>query len=154
MALAKVLIRRPRVGDEADWRALWNDFVTTGPEPCADDAPAAVWQRVLDPAESTNLWLAVDEADRPVGFVLSVVFPYSWSTRPICYLLDLYVAPGARGRRIGQRLIERLAEEGRAAGWLKLMWMTQHDNAQAQALYDRVADRSSLVRYDLTLAEH
>lgn len=147
-------IRRPTAADERSWHALWKDFVLGGPEPCSAEAPADAWRHALAPEEPMGLWLAVDPQDRPVGFVLSVVFPYSWSTRPVCYLLDLYVAPEARSQGLGRRLIERLAEEGRTAGWLKLMWMTQHDNARAQALYDSLATRSSLVRYDLMLGDH
>src|SRR5690606_9980757 len=90
---SSIAIRRPRATDEAAWRALWEGLVATGPEPCSAEAPAAVWRRVLTPGDPMALWLAVDADDRPVGFVLSVVFPYSWSTRPVCYLLDLYVAP-------------------------------------------------------------
>ncbi len=149
-----IALRRPRAADEAAWRGLWDALVATGPEPCSAAAPAAVWQRVLRADDPMGLWLAVDAADHPVGFVLSVVFPYSWSTHPVCYLLDLYVAPTLRGLGVGRRLIEQLAAEGRAAGWLKLMWMTQHDNAEAQHLYDKVAIRSTLVRYDLPLTEH
>jgi ribosomal protein S18 acetylase RimI-like enzyme len=55
---------------------------------------------------------------------------------------------------VGRRLIQALAERGRAAGWLKIYWMTQADNAAAQALYDKLAKRSPLVRYDLLLAPH
>ncbi len=149
-----IAIRRPCAADAAAWLGLWQALVATGPEPCSAEAPAEVWQRALRPDDAMALWLAVDAADRPVGFVLRVVFPYSWSTRPVCYLLDLYVAPELRGQGVGRRLIQHLAEEGRAAGWLKLMWMTQHDNAEAQRLYDKVATRSSLVRYDLMLGEH
>jgi len=149
-----ITLRRPRAADETAWLELWRALVATGPEPCSEAAPAAVWQRVLRDGDAMGLWLAVDGADRPAGFVLSVVFPYSWSTRPVCYLLDLYVAPALRGQGVGRRLIERLAEEGRAAGWLKLMWMTQHDNHEARRLYDRIATRSTLVRYDMMLQEH
>jgi len=152
--VGSIAIRRPRAADAAAWLGLWQALVATGPEPCSNEAPAAVWQRALRPDDAMALWLAVDAADRPVGFVLRVVFPYSWSTRPVCYLLDLYVAPELRGQGVGRQLIQHLAEEGRAAGWLKLMWMTQHDNAEAQRLYDKVATRSSLVRYDLMLGEH
>lgn len=149
-----VTIRRPRAGEEAAWLALWEGLAEGAPEPCDPEAPRAVWRRVLAGSEGMGLWFAVDSDDRPQGFVLSVVFPYSFSTRPICYLLDLYVAPALRGQGLGRRLIEQLAAEGRAAGWMKLMWMTQADNRQAQRLYDKIAVRSPLVRYDMPLGEN
>ncbi len=98
--------------------------------------------------------VAADSEDRVVGFVLYVTHSYSWSTRPVCYLLDLYVRPESRQQGLGRALIDALAEIGRKEGWLKIYWMTQADNAMAQALYDKVAERSPLVRYDLYLAPH
>ena len=66
-------------------------------------------------------------------------------------IVDLYVEPEGRGKGIGTALIERLAEIGRASGWLKVYWMTQADNDKAHALYGKMAKRSSLVRYDMHL---
>ena len=76
---------------------------------------------------------------------------YSWSRRPIAYSLDLYVEPSLRSAGIGTALIERLAELGRKAGWLKIYWMTEADNDKAHALYGKIATRSPLVRYDFPL---
>lgn len=150
---AAAAIRPAVAADEAAWHAMWQDFVRGGPEPCAPEAPISVWRGVMDPANPLQLLIA--EADgRPVGFVLSVAHPYSWSARPVCYMLDLYVRPEQRGRGIGRALVEALAAQGRAAGWLRIYWMTQADNAAAQALYDKLAKRSPLVRYDMYLAAH
>jgi ribosomal protein S18 acetylase RimI-like enzyme len=147
-------IRAARPEDEAAWRRMWADFIKEGPEPCGEDAPASVWRGVHDESSPYALLLAVDEQDRPQGFLLSVTHPWSWSARPACYLLDLYVAPEARGQGKGRALMEALAAQGRREGWLKIYWMTQADNATAQRLYDKLATRSPLVRYDMLLNEH
>jgi ribosomal protein S18 acetylase RimI-like enzyme len=150
----RTLIRPARAEDEQDWLALWRDFAATGPEPCAPDAAAAVWRRVTDPADPMKCIVAADSEDSVVGFVLYITHAYSWSTRLVCYLLDLYVRPESRQQGLGRALIDAVADIGRDEGWLKIYWMTQADNAAAQALYDKVGERSPLVRYDLYLAPH
>jgi ribosomal protein S18 acetylase RimI-like enzyme len=147
-------IRPARAEHRQEWLAMWQDFITTGPEPCAPEAAAAAWRRVMDPADSMKCLIAVDGEGSAIGFVLYVTHAYSWSARPLCYLLDLYVRPEARHHGLGRALIDALADTGRDEGWLKIYWMTQADNARAQALYDKVAERSPLVRYDLYLAPH
>jgi GNAT superfamily N-acetyltransferase len=151
---AEFHIRDVAPRDEQRWYAMFAALVATGPEPCADDAPAYVWSCVSAADHPMRLLIAADAGDNAVGFLLYLTHPYSWSRRPIAYLLDLYVEPAKRGRGIGTALIERLAELGREAGWLKIYWMTQADNDKAHALYGKLAHRSPLVRYDLPLNEH
>lgn len=144
-----VTVRPAEAADEAAWRQLWQAFTVTGPEPCAPGSEDYIWRNVAKGESRMGLMLAV-VGDTPQGFVLYATHPYSWNPRLACYLLDIYVAPECRGQGIGRRLIESLAALGRARGWYKLYWMTQHDNA-ARHLYDKVASLSPLVRYDLML---
>jgi ribosomal protein S18 acetylase RimI-like enzyme len=51
---------------------------------------------------------------------------------------DLFVTPGARGRRIGAELIAACLERCREHGATTLGWQTALDNTRAQSLYDRV----------------
>lgn len=153
MTEAHARIRPAVAADEPAWLEMWRDFAGSGPEPCSPEAAAHVWRGVMDPGHALNCLIATAQG-RPVGFLLHVIHPYSWSPRPVCYLLDLYVRPEHRSRGCGGRLIDALAQIGREAGWLKIYWMTQADNAAARALYDRVAQRSPLVRYDLHLSPH
>ena len=146
-----VKIRNPEAKDRERWLAMFASLVATGPEPCAPDAPGFVWECVRDPGQSMMLLIAADPEDRAIGFAVYLTHPYSWSRRPVAYLLDLYVEPEARGAGLGTALIERLAEIGRDEGWLKIYWMTQADNEKAHALYSKLAERSALVRYDLHL---
>ena len=154
IAAAGTAIRAAAARDEAHWLAMWRDFVLTGPEPCAPGAAEAAWRCILDPANPMECLMAADERDVAIGFLVYVTHPYGWSRRPLCYLQDLYVRPDARGRGCGRALIDALCDEGRRAGWLKIYWMTQQDNVAAHRLYDAIAVRSPLVRYDLQLAPH
>lgn len=67
---------------------------------------------------------------------------------------DLYVEPQLRGRGAGRAIITHLSDIGRRSGWLKIYWMTQAGNDKAHALYGKLAQRSSMVRYDLHLNEY
>jgi GNAT superfamily N-acetyltransferase len=144
-------IRSALPRDEAAWRRMWSDFIQGGPEPCSADAPDAVWRGAMDASSPLRLLIAADDADQPIGFLLYVTHPWSWSARDVAYLLDIYVEPSSRGRGLGSRLIEHLAGFGRKEGWLKIYWMTQADNEAAHRLYEKLAVRSALVRYDLML---
>ena len=130
---------------------MWRDFIEGGLEPCSADAPDAVWRGVMDETNPLRMLIAVGEEEEPIGFLLYVTHPWSWSARQVAYLLDLYVAPSWRGRGIGSDLIEHLAQFGRKQGWLKIYWMTQADNEAAHRLYEKLAVRSALVRYDMML---
>ena len=147
----KFTIRPAQASDRERWLSMFERHAALGPEPCAPEAPAYVWNCVLDQKEAMQLLIAADETDTAIGFLLYLSHPYSWSRRLITYLFDLYVEPDARGIGVGTSLMERLAEIGREAGWLKIYWMTQVDNDKARALYDKVAERSPLIRYDLYL---
>jgi GNAT superfamily N-acetyltransferase len=144
-------IRPAESADESRFLDMFARLVTTGPEPCAPDAPAHVWRQVMADDGPMRMLIACDPEGVPVGFALWVTFPYSWSARPIAYLLDVFVEERARRLGLGTALIEEAASIGRREGWMKMYWMTQEDNARARAVYDRIAARSALVRYDMYL---
>jgi GNAT superfamily N-acetyltransferase len=55
---------------------------------------------------------------------------------PIYLLSDLFVAPGARRRGVGTRLLKAAADAGRAAGAVRLELSTAITNVPAQRLYE------------------
>jgi GNAT superfamily N-acetyltransferase len=80
-----------------------------------------------------------------------VYHPTTWSIGGTCYLEDLFVAPAARGQRIGRRLIAAAADAAKANGATTLYWQTEEFNATARRLYERVAKRSPFIRYQIEL---
>lgn len=69
------------------------------------------------------------------------------------YVSDLWVGPAARGSGLGRRLLSAAMNEGRAtwgADFIKLA--VYHDNADAQAFYERLGFVESAGEHALTLS--
>ena len=93
---------------------------------------------LADPDCEGVQFIAYGDGGEALGF--ATIF-WLWSTSQaarIGLMNDLFVVPEARGRRIGEALIERCVEAVRERGAVALQWQTALDNRTAQALYDRV----------------
>lgn len=144
-------IRAALPSDEAAWRRLWKSYCAFYGTALAPEVTERTWQRILDP-DSAIMCVVAELEGRVYGFANCVVHENTWETQPVCYLEDLFVEPGARGRGIGAALIEWLRNAMRAEGWARLYWMTREDNTAARALYDRFGRADGFVRYVVRLA--
>jgi GNAT superfamily N-acetyltransferase len=146
------MVERVREEDLPDLLPLlraYCDFYEVAP---SDEALLGLCRALLDdPLREGIQLLARDEDGRAVGF--ATVF-WTWSTlraARLAVMNDLFVAPDARGARVGERLIEACREHAREHGAAALEWQTAKDNTSAQALYDRVGgERSEWIDYGLT----
>jgi GNAT superfamily N-acetyltransferase len=126
------------------------DFYAVAP---GDDELLAMSRALIaDGAREGIQLLARDEQNAAVGF--ATIF-WTWQTlraSRAAVMNDLFVAPQARGTRLGDALIAACAEHARAHGAAALIWQTAKDNLRAQAVYDRVGGRrSEWLDYDLPL---
>jgi GNAT superfamily N-acetyltransferase len=145
-----LVVRDPGPADEADWRRLWAAYCAFYKTDVAEAVTAATWGRMLAPA--SPLFGRVAEWDSlVVGFAVSVLHEGSWTTKPCCYLEDLFVAREYRGKGIARALIEDQLRLCRERGWSRLYWHTRESNREARRLYDRFATADDFVRYRLIL---
>ena len=84
---------------------------------------------------------------RLAGFAHYLFHRSTWAPKRYCYLEDLFVADSARGRGLGRALIEAVYAKAEAADASRVYWLTQSGNAQARALYDKVADNLGFIQY-------
>jgi len=101
---------------------------------------------LLDDAEPMHAALA-DLDGRTIGLVHFIEHRSCWTVGDYMYLQDLFVDTTVRGHGVGRALIDHVYAQAAARGCSRVWWLTHETNAQAMALYDRVADRSGFVQY-------
>ena len=142
-----MMIRDPLPQDETAWRRLWAGYCAFYEVDIEEAVTAHTWRRIVNPGGAIFARFAVDEGET-VGFAVCVVHEGTWTVDPICYLEDLFVAPGARGKGVGRLLMRDLIALARQRGWSRFYWDTSAGNP-ARRLYDEFTAADDSVRYRL-----
>ncbi len=135
----------PESPHRAGWEALFRKYFEFYEAPQQQAVIDSAWRRIVG-RENPHGLLALD-GEQVVGLVHYLFHASTWTPEPYCYLQDLYVDEASRGQGVGRALIEavyRVAAEKPAS---QVYWLTQHFNAEARLLYDRVADLTPFVKY-------
>jgi ribosomal protein S18 acetylase RimI-like enzyme len=134
--------------DEQDWVELWTLYLefygTTRPKEVYQTA----WNRIMDADEKMYSIMAFDEG-KPVGLVNFLYHKSFWDIEDRVYLNDLYVDNTSRGSGLGRNLIKSVENHANEHNAAVVYWLTADDNKQAQNLYDKVATRTSFVKYQV-----
>jgi len=136
--------------DHAAWLPLWRGYQAFYKVDIPAEVSAITWARLLDPAEPMGGAIAWD-GDAALGMVHHIRHRSCWTAGDSCYLQDLFVAPTARGRGIGRKLIEHVCAVARGEGCARVHWLTHETNTDAMLLYDKVAERPGFVQYRCNL---
>lgn len=144
--MSTVQIRPVTAADHAAWLPLWQSYLHFYETRLPDEVSQVTWQRLLDPAETTNSALAWVDG-KAVGMVNWIYHRSNWSVENSCYLQDLYVDGSQRGKGVGRELIEHVYAVAREAGCVKVHWLTHETNATAISLYEQVAERPGFIQF-------
>src|SRR5688572_15754371 len=129
-------IRPARPEDYAAYVRLFGELAIPDPVPSA--------ARFVTLAEAMRV--ACDDAGEVVGYI-------TW--RPygaLAHVVQVAVDREHRGRRIGERLLDRVREEARAAGCTRWYLNVKRDNAPALRLYERAGFAFELESVVMSLA--
>lgn len=143
-------IRTATRQDYARWLPLWDGYNTfygrSGPTALSQDVTETTWSRFFDDDEPMYA-LVAESDDELIGLAHYLFHRTTSSIAPLCYLNDLFTAHAARGKGVGRALIEAVYDEARRTGAARVYWQTHETNTTAQALYDRVAEKSGFIVY-------
>ena len=138
--------------DEERWRALYRDYARfyQVAEEGPGDPAGTVWAWLRDPDHELECLLVEAQRRQVVGLAHYRPVARPLAASPGCYLDDLFVAPGARGRGAVDALLLELRRLARLREWSVVRWITADDNYRGRAAYDRHAARTTWITYDMT----
>jgi ribosomal protein S18 acetylase RimI-like enzyme len=125
-----------RVGQPADADAigqLLHDFNREFNEPTPEPADLAERVRELLAGGDTTVLLG---GPGPDGVAVLRFRPAIWTAALECYLAELYVVPGRRGRGLGRALMQAAIDVARDKGADHMDLGTSEDDVAARALYE------------------
>ena len=145
------ILIRPLSPDDLDaWLPLWQGYNAfygrSGDTALAPDITTTLWTRLFDPAQPVHA-LVADHNGQLVGLTHYLYHLSTSAIAPNCYLQDLFTAEPFRGRGIARALIEAVYAAATNAGAGRVYWQTHETNVTAQALYDKLAERSGFIVY-------
>ena len=134
--------------DRPGWENLWGGYLDFYEAKMESVTIEVTWSRLLDPIEPMFAFVAEDkETHELIGLVHCVIHRGTWSTSNLCYLEDLFTAPGARKRGVGRALIEAVYARADQLQCSRVYWLTQETNETARKLYDQVAKNAGFIQY-------
>jgi ribosomal protein S18 acetylase RimI-like enzyme len=139
-----------RTGDRPAWEQLYRgyyDFYEVNATPAKLDR---VWSWLHDPGHELGAIVVRPSVDGvPVGLAHYRPFPRPLHASVGCYLDDLFVAPESRGSGAVDALLAELQHIAGRNGWDVVRWITRETNSRARSTYDRLAQQTNLITYDL-----
>lgn len=142
-------VRRVDDGEFFTWLDLYAGYGEFYDSPLTDERAVLVWSWLTDPSHELEAYFAVNESGDPIGLAHVRVFARPLAGSHGLFLDDLFVAPDARGEGAATAILESLRDRARDEGFSVVRWITASDNAPAQRVYDRVAQKTEWVTYDL-----
>ena len=82
--------------------------------------------------------VAVEGDGAVLGMIVYYLVRFSASAKPEMVLKDVFVAPEARGRRVGEHLLRAAAREALALDVARVEWQVARWNADARRFYERL----------------
>ena len=144
------VIRPVDRADFAQWLPLWDGYNKFygrfGTTALPAEITQTTWARFFDAAEPVHALVAESDG-RLVGLTHYLFHRSTNMLGPTCYLQDLFTAEAERGKGVARALIEAVYQQAKRASATRVYWHTREDNATAQRLYDRVAERSGFIVY-------
>lgn len=134
--------------DRQPWEHLARGYKEFYQTPVSAAELEVAWQRILQQngIHGLGLW----RQGELIGIAHYLFHQSTWAPS-VCYLQDMFVLPRHRGHGAGRALIEAVREHAKRSGAARYYWLTQEGNAQARALYDKLATFNGFIRYDCAL---
>ncbi len=148
-----VRVRSLQPEDRGQWQALYMGYADFYGVEMAEETLNRVWSWIFDPNNPFYGLVAQRSDGQLVGLMHFRAMPSPLRGAVVGFLDDLYVDPQSRGLGTVDALFEELKLQAREYGWPFVRWITGDDNYRARSVYDRLAEKTGWVTYQLDTGE-
>ena len=145
-----ITIKTPDESNREAWESLYRGYATYYDMLMTDSTLGTVWCWIQS-GKSLQGRIAVDETGQAVGLMHFRAMPSPLRGSEVGFLDDLFVNPAHRGSGVVTVMLSALKEEASAQGWPFVRWITRENNYRARTVYDRAAQQTNWVTYQLNL---
>lgn len=143
---------RPLIqSDYTSWNALYLAYAEFYQVSQTQKMRDEVWTWLNDTRHEVNGLIAVTNIGTAVGIAHYRSFARPLSATLGGFLDDLFVSPSARGNNVGKKLIDAVTKIGKEKNWSVIRWITAENNHRARGTYDKLANQTQWVTYDIKL---
>ena len=135
--------------DFDQWRGLFQGYDDFNQVSLSDDGVQATWSWLID-AEHVCTGLVAERQGQFVGLVHFLGKPNPLRRQIIGLLDDLFAVPDHRSGGVAVALIIGIKGAAETLGWSVVRWITRDHNYRARGLYDKLAEKTDWVLYEMT----
>jgi len=147
-----ITIRPVNTEDRTAWLELYLGYLKFYESEPNETSTELVWSRLT--SREPEIQGIVAELDGEVVGICHFHYQLStWTHSFHCYLEDLYVSERSRSKGIASALIAEVKKVAIEHKCSELFWITKESNTVARKLYDKVANKSDFIRYEVLLEE-
>ena len=142
------MIREIQLKDKEQWEKLYKGYANFYKVEMNEQILQTVWDWLHNKNHEVD-GLVYEINNSIVALAHYRKMPRPLKGNNIGFLDDLYVDPEHRGKRIGEKILNKLKEISKSKEWNLIRWITRDDNLRAKSLYDRVAQKTTWKLYEL-----
>ena len=135
-----------------DWCYLYKQYLEFYKTTLTDKQLEKLWHWFLQPEKEIHCHLALLE-EKAIGLVHFRQFLRPIKASVGIFMDDLFISPEYRGKQIAQKLIESVEQYAIENNISTIRWITASDNEAAMKLYDKLANKTSWITYDMMVSE-
>ncbi len=137
--------------DREQWEHLYRQYADFYQVPMNRQILATVWAWIQDAQHAFYALGARNKDGALIGFMHYRAMPSPLRGCMVGFLDDLFVDPAQRGTGVVDALFIELEQQAKALGWPLVRWITADNNYRGRGVYDRVAQKTHWLTYQLDI---
>lgn len=144
-------VRSLTQSDYSSWNELYSAYAEFYQVSQTQQMRDEVWSWLHDANNEVSGLIAINDEGVAVGLAHYRAFARPLTASVGGFLDDLFVARSARGHEVGKKLIEAVVSVGKDKNWSVIRWITAENNYRARSTYDKLANQTKWVTYDIKI---